>query len=84
MSSMPGATTPAQPDPTPGTCRSAQHGGIGTSSANYITKMGMLDDRAKLLMKALVERYIADGSAGGVAHLVAPAGWNCRRRPSAT
>jgi hypothetical protein len=30
----------------------------------------MLDDRAKLLLKALVERYIADGLAGGFAHAV--------------
>jgi heat-inducible transcriptional repressor len=37
----------------------------------------MLDDRAKLLMKALVERYIADGQPVGVAHAYrVPRAWS--------
>ena len=50
----------------PGTCRSVRRAGSGMSSANYIIKIvSMLDDRAKLLLKTLVERYIAEGQPVG-------------------
>ena len=44
----------------------------------------MLDERAQTLLKTLVERYIADGQPVGSRTLSRPAGWSCRRRPSAT
>jgi heat-inducible transcriptional repressor len=44
----------------------------------------MLDDRAKLLLKALVERYIADGQPVGSRTLSRASGSTCHPRPSAT
>jgi heat-inducible transcriptional repressor len=42
-----------------------------------------LDNRARTLLKALVERYIADGQPVG-SRALSKRAWNCRRRPSAT
>jgi heat-inducible transcriptional repressor len=44
----------------------------------------MLDDRSKLLLKTLVERYIADGQPVGSRTLSKAPGWSCRPPPSAT
>ena len=44
----------------------------------------MLDERAKTLLKTLVERYIADGQPVGSRTLSRAAASSCRRRRSAT
>ena len=45
----------------------------------------MLDERAKILLKTLVERYIADGQPVGSRTLSRrQRAWSCRPRPSAT
>jgi heat-inducible transcriptional repressor len=43
----------------------------------------MLDDRAKTLLKTLIERYIAEGQPVGSRALSRYSAWTCRRRPCA-
>ena len=42
----------------------------------------MMDDRAKILLKALVERYIADGQPVGSRTLSRASGWSFLLPPS--